>query len=259
MEHYLDNDENVTGNSGLKGLGGSYNELTFPLLKHEMAKVKHSPKFHLTPEQKNMTLLPGKFTHAAQKDQKQVMTAIWSKYDKGKKPWEFNRIFINGSVDFNYERPGKEFMSHAVLFVINFDKKPYSIDWYDSAKEKWDKVCSNIRDWLVERGLNAQDGSNMQFKEHDEVPAQYDPFTCGQNALKTARALIRGETPDYDTYRAHWAEAVHLYRKYKYGEVIMGIEAHPSMDRIVKQFSEQKVKDWGRMKKWESKQMKGFK
>jgi hypothetical protein len=85
----------------------------------------------------------------------------------------------------------------------------------------------------------------MQFKDHDEVPTQLDPFNCGQNALKTARAMMRGETPDYDTYRANWTEAIHLFRKYRYGEIVMGIEAHPSIDKVVKQFSEQKVKRGG--------------
>jgi hypothetical protein len=264
MKHYLDNDkEDVEPTKELKGLGGSYSEITFSLLKHEMAKVKHSSKFHLSEEEKNMVLLPGTFTEYSQHPK--TMSLVWDQYGHGRKPWNFGRVFIAGSV-VTPKILWVEGGPHAVLFLMNFEEKPYKIEWYDSAHCNWKKLCETIRDWLVnEQGMLRKDGEDMKFKAHNEVPLQMDPFNCGQNMMKTARALIRGETPDYDTYRASWTEMTELLRyafkgKYKHGRTnFLGRKSHPTIDKVVEGFSKQKVEDHSRLKKWQTKPMKGFK
>jgi hypothetical protein len=265
IEHYIDNDEDVKPTT-LRGLSGSFADVTFSLFKHEMAKVKHGSKFNLTPEQKNMVLLPGEFASAAQEGKPYMMTGYWMKYGRNKKPWEFNRVFISGSV-IQKGIPGIKATQgwHAVLYVMNFGEKPYHFDWYDSAHGNWTDLGKTVRDWLVkDQGMSEEDGERMGFKGHKEVPLQCDPWNCGQNMLLTGRALIRCEKPKYDGYIAPWTEALEALRMafkgYEHGRTnIFGRKAHPGIDAVVEKFSAQKVKDHERIKKWKTKQMKGFK
>jgi hypothetical protein len=260
IDHYLDNYEDKVQPTELKGLSGTWNEASFSLLKHEMARVKHSSKFNLTEEQKNMMILPGDFTWSAEERNFTNMTAWWLKYGREKKPWDFNRVFIAGSVTFKLLGT-LTLGHHAVLFVMNFGTEPYQIDWYDSAHCDWTRLCKTIREWLQQQGMTGK----MVFKAHNEVPKQLDSWNCGQNMLLTARALIRCEKPNYEGYIEPWTETLQsygnqLFRKYKHGRTnIFGRKSHPGIDSVIEKFSEQKVKDHGRMTKWKTKTMKGFK
>jgi hypothetical protein len=83
IDHYLDNYSDKVAPTELKGLSGSYSDVSFSLLKHEMAKVKHSSKFNLTAEQKNMMVLPGEFTWYTQQRDFTMMNARWRKFGRG--------------------------------------------------------------------------------------------------------------------------------------------------------------------------------
>jgi hypothetical protein len=104
----------------------------------------------------------------------------------------------------------------------------------------------------------------MSIVNHNkEVPYQQDAFNCGQYTLLAARALMQGRKPDYRGFvePAHERYAVERRdRKYKPGRrTWYGMRQHPETDAVVERFSKIKVKDHERMKKWKTKQMKGFK
>jgi hypothetical protein len=73
-----------------------------------------------------------------------------------------------------------------------------------------------------------------------------------------------GWTPDFtgwkpDANEAKW-DSTRDNKLYEYGaKDANGDLAHSSLDTVVKHISDQKVRDHGRMKKWQTKIMTGFK
>jgi hypothetical protein len=81
--------------------------------------------------------------------------------------------------------------------------------------------------------------------------------------IYTAKALMRGEEhPDLRGLQLDLKEPDFrkFGAKYKYGRLDKnGNLAHPSLDKIVKLVSDGKVRDYHKMRKWQTKPMKGFK
>jgi hypothetical protein len=255
IDRYLANDGN-DGSTQLKGLNGSPVGAIDAIMKYEAAKVKHSNRFReLTAKQKNFIALSGVFIRAAQSKDIPLMSDTWEKQVHSKKPWDFNRIYIIGSM--LYSTGG-----HAVLWVLNFGKKN-TIDWYDSGHEDHTEVAEQIRDWLIDEQEFPEE-REISFVDHkDEVPFQVDLFNCAQYALLTARALMQGRKLDYTGFVEPLSEfdtVNYRYSTYKHGRRNwFGMRVHPETDKVVERFSKIKERDGRRMKRWKTKQMKGFK
>jgi hypothetical protein len=257
IEEYLNTDPNDTYNTDIIGLDGTLSVSSYSLLKAEMAKAKHKSKHGLTEFQKNMILLPADLTKAAdteedEEETNQKMCAIWKKYGK-KKPWLYNRVLLEGEVDF-----GKG--PHGVAYMLQFNVGDEdSIEWWDSAHEPYPNVVYNIQNWLEAEGYPDE----MKIIDHkNDIPEQRDPFNCGQYMIHTMRALIHWKKPNYDNFTPDPAEPDFqtIDKKLLVGRTdVNGNLVHPSLDNVVRNFSKQKVKDHDRLKKWTIKQMKAFK
>jgi Ulp1 family protease len=148
-----------------------------------------------------------------------------------------------------------------------------SIHIWDSGHGKYPTVIHNLRRWLGAIGYRGgANPLNITERYHDQdVPRQRDPFNCGQYMILTAHYLFRYQKPDYtgftpDLNEPHYSERFdgrYMYgrkvTKYKKDGRIKEKPFTPSVDTVVKNFSDKKVHDYHSMKRWLKKEMKGFK
>jgi Ulp1 family protease len=148
-----------------------------------------------------------------------------------------------------------------VVLQFNDPDDPDSIHFWDSSHGRYPRVAQNINDWLTSEGHGEYD---LDYVDHrKDIPRQRDPFNCGQYMMITASYLFRSQKPDYTGYIApqdepkFWKMADPKYlwgRKDSNGNYV-----HPGLDDLIVRFVENKKEDYNRMKKWQTKQMKGFK
>jgi hypothetical protein len=242
------------------GFSGTYSDVSFALMKADMARIKHGSKVNLTEFQKNMALIPANLSAEAYKKDNEIdfskMREIWLKYGKGKKPWDYNRVFLQGSVW------GKK---HSILIVLTFSDpdEPDTLRILDSAHEQYKRMSQHLLDWLAIEGYdNAEDEIGVEYHDKD-IPLQRDPFNCGQYMLVTASYLMRWEKPKYSGCDAPDDEPFYwdlIDPKYMWGRTDEnGNRVHQGLDTVVQNFAEKKIKDYDRLKKVAIKQFKGFK
>jgi hypothetical protein len=272
-DHYLDNnpDLTVTPRSEVPGIAGTSNHYSWRLLKEFAAKVKHKQKYaNLTDEQRNFVLITSTLTGEAQQGHIPEMANAWKAHSKGKKPWDYNRVYFLGVVWYKKD-PAKPLLitsGHAYLVILarnSPDKLNFHL--WDSGWGTWtnqfSKFEQSLRAWIKHEGWTGGIG----FKEHSsDMPIQKDPGFCGQFMIHTARELMAhpGELPDWTgwhvpVYEPNF-ESARPDKKYEYKKQIAGHDFHPELDKMVKHVSDIEVKDHARMKKWEDgKMFTGFK
>jgi hypothetical protein len=181
------------------------------------------------------------------------MTRKWKEQFPNKLPWDYHKVFWIGAMK---ARLG----GHAVAWVWTFGSK-YTIEIYDSAQLAWRDVFKNIVDWFKYLGM--PEDKNVEYIYNEDVPHQNDPFNCAQYAMIAIKALMRNKKPDYSDFTPdpeEMEEEWKLHRKYQPGRrKWYGAKIHPTTDKVVERFSKIKQKDYLRMKKWQTKEMKGFK
>jgi hypothetical protein len=256
---YLEpDDEDAYGK--FSGFGGTFADISYGLMKADMAKVKHGSKVKLTEFQKNMILLDQEISREAAKPMgvcdQDVIAREWAKNGRGKKPWQYNRVFLQGTVSKD---------RHAILIVLTFNDpdEADTVHIWDSSHGWYPQIANNLIDWLMMEGYpNPEDELGEKHHFEDE-PLQRDPFNCGQYMLITAAFLMRWEKPDYTGYISPADEPMYwdlVDPKYLWGRTDdSGNRVHKGLDEVVERFAQRKIKDYNKLIKWQTKEFKGFK
>jgi hypothetical protein len=252
IDKYLENEDSTVEKTDLKGLSGTHPVILWSICKQYGANVKHSSKFdYLSKEQRNFLVMNPAFARAVTEDDSDECNRFWHAQvrDWKKSPWDFHQIFLPSQM------PG-----HAILVVFTFENG-CNIEFWDSGHGNWSKWFEHAKNWLTGYYEYKEKVSMVDHK--DEIPLQTDPFNCAQWTILACKALMRGEKPHYSEFVANPKEdalANQPGRKFKVGRrTWYGAKVHPETDRVVEKFSKIKEKDYHRMKKWQTKQMKGFK
>jgi hypothetical protein len=204
--------------NNLPGLSGTTPDVSYAFLKADLAKVKHgSAGKHLTKEQKKMVLVPTFLTQEGDSDDGTVanMVAYWERdFGKVKKPWHFNRVFFDGSVNPHRTEPPHERLGwHGIAIELRFNDidDPDSIEIWDSGHFMYDLLTQRLVDWLVAEGYDITHGIDLAYHD-DDIPFQRDPYNCGQYAIYTLRFLFRWWQPVYTGLdpKANEAEFYHF-------------------------------------------------
>jgi hypothetical protein len=272
--HYLDNnpEKTITPASVVPGIRGTDNYFSWRLIKEFAAKVKHKQKYaYLTDKQRNFVVITQNLTAAAQNGHIPDMARAWKQHSKGKKPWDYDRVFLLGVVWYKQDKahPMEITGGHAFLVVIHMSKyNNLNFHLWDSGWGTWSAEYhafeESLRAWIKHEGWTGQIG----FKIHTgDLPRQKDPAFCGQFMIHAAREMMAhpDKMPDWTGWKVPlWEPNYDIIRhdkKYEYGaKSPQGNLYHPELDTMVKHVSDIKVKDHARMKKWEDgKVFRGFK
>jgi hypothetical protein len=265
---YLEPDVTNTENA-LEGMVGSPPDVTYALMKEDLAKAKHGTRSGLSEDQKRTILLPWYFCLQRNNVTPSVeqMKYYWKRLGHGKEPWEYNKIFIHGGIEF------KSGGGHAFFIEITFDDctfdnqaKPQTIEIWEPGFGKYPRILNALQSWLKDEGWTGENNATKLqeiFHQSDDIPEQRDPFHCGQYMLITSWYRFRWLKPNFKDYTEPTDEPTYesLGSKYRYGRTDdwTGRWTHPGLDKVVRRFALKKKKDHGRLRKWGKKQMKGFK
>jgi hypothetical protein len=252
--------------NALEGMGGSAVDVTYALMKEDLAKVKHGTKSGLTEEQKRTILLPWYFCQERDRVTPSVeqMKAYWKHFGRGKEPWEYNKIFIHGNIIFKDK-------AHAFFIEITFDDctfdnqaKPQTIEIWDPGFAKYPHILNALQSWLKDEGWTGENNATKLqeiFHQKEDIPEQRDPFHCGQYMLITSWYRFRWLKPDFKDYTAPTDEPNYeSFGVYRYGRTDeFGRWSHKGLDKVVRRLALKKRKDRDRLRKWGRKQFTGFK
>jgi hypothetical protein len=269
LEHYLYVAADKTLNN-IPGFGGSNRETTYGLMKEDMASLKHNSKSGLTDFQKNMILLSTGMSVVADRRHPSVpeMKEIWSKQGRGRKPWSYNKIFLQGGVEPEQGADHHRRGHHAILIEISFNipNEPDSIDIWDSGHFTYKYLLRAHQAWLAAEGYHRErpGTGNLVERYHWEGVVQRDPFNCGQYMLINAHYRFRWQVPNLTGYIPPRSEPDHRHfgtdKRYLWGRKDdQGNLVYPELDKVTLKLAQKKEADYRRMKKWQIKQFRGFK
>jgi hypothetical protein len=177
IERYLDVDMTKTYNK-IPGFGGTIPDIQYSILKEDMAKVKHGSKENLSDHQKNMILLPDDMIREADQEHPLIwsMSNIWQNQGRGKKPWEYNKVFLDGTVLPVSSVTNQRLGGHGILVELTFNdpNEPDSIDIWDFSHFQYPYLLRALQTWLLRDGYHEKHTGSLVERYHPEIPHHRD-------------------------------------------------------------------------------------
>jgi hypothetical protein len=149
-----------------------------------------------------MMLIPDDMILAADDDHPSfpVMRDIWTRWGRGRQPWDYNKVFLQGTV--KPFRRGNRLGWHGILIELSFNipKEPDSIDIWDSSSFTYKFFLRALQTWLITEGHHtARPGTgSLVERYHPEAGIQRDPFNYGQYMILRVQLDRFNTVQDYD-------------------------------------------------------------